>query len=115
MTAHNELREVVARAIADATEQATDEYRVADAAIAAMQAHLVRTPAESDVLRAALQQSVVAVNDLLNIYADDMCSESDVQESRQRILRNGGTLHYIACVQQSNRAALAATEPKEVM
>lgn len=57
-------------------------------------------------LVSALEGSVLAIDDWLHAYASYMCNETYVDDSRQRILRNGGTLHYIACVQQANRAAL---------
>ena len=61
-------------------------------------------------LRAALQASVIALDDWLHEYAPELCGESYVTETRERIASRGGTLAYIAKVQQENRAALAAIQ-----
>lgn len=61
---------------------------------------------EVETLRAALEASVVAIDDWLHTYAYDLCNPSDVTESRERI-GEYGTLAYIAMIQQANRAALA--------
>ena len=101
----NELREAVARAI-DAARGPNDSiYDFADAAIAAMQAHLVRTPAtertlapaEPDVLREALRRI-----ELLGI----------VPLSRTTGDANNGKQLIIA--KSIARLTLAATEPKKV-
>lgn len=56
--------------------------------------------------RGALELSVLAIDDWLHTYADDLCNENDVARSRSRIQSRGGTLAYIAEVQQANRKAL---------
>lgn len=61
-------------------------------------------------LRAALERSVVAINDWLHQYASELCNEKDVLETWKRIRENGGTLAYIAQVQEQNRAALKGGE-----
>lgn len=58
-------------------------------------------------LKAALETSVMAIDDWLNIYASDFCDEERVREASQRIRKAGGTLAYIALVQQINQAALS--------
>jgi hypothetical protein len=56
---------------------------------------------------AALRASIVALADWTRTYASELCHDADVQESLARISDSGGTLAYIACLQQANRAALA--------
>ena len=62
--------------------------------------------AERDRLRDRLQASIVAIDDWLHQYAGEFCDEKYVAETIQRIRDNGGTLAYIADVQEANRAAL---------
>jgi hypothetical protein len=57
-------------------------------------------------LEAALARSVTAIDDWLNTYAPEFCDEARVKEARSRIMSEGGTLAYIADVQQQNREAL---------
>ncbi len=57
---------------------------------------------------AALDTSRVAIDDWLNTYAHDMCDEKRVKEARDRIYENGGTLAYIARIQEHNRSISAA-------
>lgn len=57
---------------------------------------------------AALDASRVAIDDWLNIYAHDMCDEQRVKEARVRIFESGGTLAYIARIQEHNRSISAA-------
>ncbi len=57
-------------------------------------------------LREALETSRIALNDWVVTYASDMCAEKDVKESWVRIGKHGGTLAYIAGVQEANTAAL---------
>ncbi len=58
-------------------------------------------------VEAALKRSMVALDDWLSTYADDMCHPDQVEASRARIAKYG-TLAYIADVQQQNREALAS-------
>ena len=58
----------------------------------------------------ALSESIIAIDDWLNTYAFDLCSEERVKEAHDRIMREGGTLAYIAEIQQRNRKALAAIQ-----
>ena len=62
-----------------------------------------------DAVREALERSIVAIDDWLNIYASAECDEQRVKEAKKRI-REHGTLAYIANVQEQNRAALALIE-----
>lgn len=58
--------------------------------------------------KAALDTSRVAIDDWLNTYAHDMCDEERVKEARDRIYKNGGTIAYIARIQEHNRSISAA-------
>lgn len=60
---------------------------------------------ENERLRAALDRSMIAIDDWLNTYAPDLCDEARLAETETRIAEMG-TLAYIAEVQQQNRAAL---------
>lgn len=53
----------------------------------------------------ALEQAITAIDDWLNIYAEDCCGEQRVREAKERVYENG-TLWYIATVQAVNRAVL---------
>jgi hypothetical protein len=69
-------------------------------------------------LREALKRSVVAIDDWLHQYASELCDEKYVAATAKRIMANGGTLAYIANLQEQNRAALSAgnllpVEPRE--
>ena len=59
----------------------------------------------------ALERSIVAIDDWLNVYASELCNQDRVDEANHRISNAGGTLAYIANVQQQNRAALATLQP----
>lgn len=61
-------------------------------------------------LEAALRQSMIAIDDWLNIYAEEHCDPKRVAEAKARVYE-GGTLYYIATVQEINRAALQPAEP----
>jgi len=63
-------------------------------------------------LRAALERSMVALDDWLHMYAADQCDPAKVLESAKRIAEAGATLAYIASAQQQNRAALASGKEK---
>jgi len=67
---------------------------------------------ENAELRAALERSVVAIDDWLNLYASEHCNADRVAEAKARANENG-TLWYIASTQEANRAALDAKERKE--
>ena len=57
-------------------------------------------------LQAALERSKTAIDDWLNTYASEFCNEERVKEAGVRIMKGGGTLAYIADVQEQNRRAL---------
>lgn len=65
-------------------------------------------------LEAALGASIRALDNWLNTYAPEFCDERRVAEARQEILKGGGTLAYIAQLQQINRAALATEYGKKL-
>lgn len=54
-------------------------------------------------LEKALRASSIALDDWLNTYASEMCREERVAEAYARIDEQGGTLHYIAVLQEENR------------
>lgn len=66
-------------------------------------------PSRPDVkaMTEALQASVTAIDDWLHQYASEMCGEDRVRETAERIRAAGGTLAYIAEVQERNRSALS--------
>ena len=107
----DEIREAVARAICgviyfDAT---VGDDEAADAAIAAHK----RVLAEAGyvvVPRKLLERVVLALDDWLNCYAADQCDEQRVAEARSRIREAGGTLAYIADLQEAGRAAITKAE-----
>ena len=70
-------------------------------------------PTREQRLEAALVRSITAINDWLNIYASDFCHEARVREAQARIMSGGGTLAYIADVQQQNREAITHNPTKE--
>lgn len=61
---------------------------------------------ENKLLRKALTNSTIALDDWLRTFASELCYEKHVQESYARISQNGGTLAYIADLQQANRNVL---------
>ena len=61
-------------------------------------------------LRAALERSKTAIDDWLNTYASEFCDEARVSSAIKRIRVHGGTLAYIAGIQEQNRDALKAAE-----
>ena len=61
-------------------------------------------------LEGALQASRIGLDDWLNQYASELCDEERVKEARERIADNGGTLAYIAQLQDQNRRALQGKE-----
>lgn len=62
-------------------------------------------------IKEALERSIVVIDDWLNVYASELCNQDRVDEANHRISNAGGTLAYIANVQQQNRAALATLQP----
>lgn len=56
-------------------------------------------------LQYALSQSMVALDDWINVYAPEFCNENRVAEARKRV-HQYGTLAYIADTQQINRNAM---------
>lgn len=67
--------------------------------------------ASAEKLRDALQMSIVALDDWLNIEFYDFCDEKRVAEARERV-HECGTIAYIARVQDANETALAAAKEK---
>ena len=64
-------------------------------------------------LQAALETSITAIDDWLNLYASDLCDEQRVQEARDRVFEHG-TLWYIATTQKKNREALKLLTNEEI-
>ena len=62
-------------------------------------------------LRKALDRSRIAIDDWLNTYASEFCDEARVAEAGKRIMDSGGTLAYIADIQEQNREALGIKLP----
>lgn len=67
---------------------------------------MYRLEKENKLLRTALTNSTIALDDWLRTFAYDLCRKEHVKESYARISQNGGTLAYIADLQQANRNAL---------
>ena len=61
--------------------------------------------ASEKLLRSALKRSMVALDDWLNIYAEEQCDMKRVIEATQRVSERG-LLAYLASVQKQNREAL---------
>lgn len=57
-------------------------------------------------LREALIRSKIAIDDWFNTYAPEFCDEMRVAEARARIRKHGGTLAYVADIQEQNKEAL---------
>ena len=70
---------------------------------------------DMEMLRAGLERSSIALDDWVRTYASEHCSQERVRESWGRILRSGGTLAYIADIQEENRAILAGMERPPMM
>lgn len=70
------------------------------------EAQLAELAAENEQLKEAMERSIVAIDDWLHQYASDMCLEDHVKATGRRIFENGGTLAYIADVQEKNRVAI---------
>lgn len=80
-------------------------------AIAAWNTRPTATNGDKDAVIArladALTLSKLAIDDWLNQYAYDLFDPARVQEAKDRIRKYGGTLAYIATIQDINRTALA--------
>lgn len=63
-------------------------------------------------LRTALQASITALDDWLNIYAEELCDENRVKEAKERV-GQFGTIAYIANVVAQCRAALKLDEQND--
>jgi hypothetical protein len=61
-------------------------------------------------LEGALQASIVAIDDWLHQYAGELCNAAFVTATARRISEAGGTLAYIAQVQEKNREYLTTQE-----
>ncbi len=72
---------------------------------AALRGWCARYRREIEEQEAALETSMVAIDDWLNTYASELCDPGRVQEATTRI-RQYGTIGYIAHVQEINRAAM---------
>lgn len=118
------LVQAIARAIADGLADFASEPRPTDAewqdaamseagamfALQAQAALTAITEAGYAVVPVdftnALEASHIALDDWLHTYAPDECGEEYVQTTRGRIFEAGGTLAYIADLQQENRRIL---------
>lgn len=61
-------------------------------------------------LEEALRASRIGLDDWLNQYASELCDEERVKEAVKRIEYHGGTLAYIASLQDKNKRALERKE-----
>jgi len=67
---------------------------------------------ENARLREAIKHNMRAIDNWLNTYAAELCDTERVKEAVAEIGDGGGTLAYIAALQQSNRNLLRDTEAK---
>ena len=67
---------------------------------------LYRLEQENKLLRKALTNSTIALDDWIHTFAAELCHEKHVKEAHDRINKNGGTLAYVADLQQASRQAL---------
>ncbi len=65
---------------------------------------LEMTNMNKQLLTNALDDAILAIDDWINTYAEDLCDEDRVAQARQR-LNEHGTLHYLATVVQQCRDA----------
>jgi hypothetical protein len=65
-------------------------------------------------LALAVEKSQIALDDWLNLYASEFCSEIRVEAARRRTNEHG-TIGYIADVQVGNRAALSLVNKDEAI
>ena len=100
-------------------KQVADNYMKLNAEFVEQGALVTALQAEVERLLTALGHSVIAIDDWLHQYASEECNAEDVERTWARIRENGGTLTYIAQVQQRNRearpgrAALAQPESQQ--
>lgn len=84
-----------------------DSARAALSVLAQSPSHAGAAVGREEIIRAALESSITAIDDWLHLFAaEEICDDKDVAESRARV-REHGTLWYIAEVQSKNREALA--------
>lgn len=57
--------------------------------------------------RQLLKEASEALDDWLHTFASELCDEKKVQESYDRIHAGGGTLYYIASLNQRIKQALS--------
>ena len=98
---------MTARPLPPANGDAVRNYR-AEEHYAELFAQLRAKDALIGELVEALDSSRIAIDDWLHCYAPEFCGKAHVQETRDRLLKAGGTLAYIADIQHDNRAALTA-------
>lgn len=80
-----------------------------EAVAAKLEARGSKQRALIETLTAALEASVTAIDDWLNIFAEELCDPERVTEAKART-GEFGTLWYIATTQQANREAIAAAK-----
>jgi hypothetical protein len=59
---------------------------------------------DKEVLCKAIDAAILALDDWINIYAEDFCDEARVAESKARLSENG-TIAYLAYTVQQCREA----------
>lgn len=64
-------------------------------------------------LLAALETATVALDDWLHQYAPEFCGEPYVSETKKRIRAGGGTLAYVATIQEAIHAAIVKAKDPE--
>jgi len=64
-------------------------------------------------VKATMQHATQALDDWLNIYAEELCDHEKVALARKRIEDSGGTLAYIAGITQNLREAIKDCEQAE--
>ncbi len=57
------------------------------------------------VLREAMETAIIAIDDFVNIYAEEYCDPGRVEEARQRMNENG-TLYYASSILKQCKSAL---------
>jgi hypothetical protein len=73
--------------------------------------HITALEARVRELEEALNDANTAIVDWLNIYAEDFCNRDRVKEAKARVGKYG-TIHYIATVTATIRAALNQEKQK---
>jgi len=64
-------------------------------------------------VKETMQQAAQALDDWLNIYAEELCDRGRVALTRKRIEEGGGTLSYIAVITKNLRKAIEECEQDE--